>query len=1184
MKGRIFFMTLLVVVLAIGFLMPYTVAQEEVDPVAAELAANEVDRQNPPFRADEPGPLSRQGGTPDAILYFWDFEGTDGGFAGTLDWEWGTYAWAGTCATYYEPPAAYSGTDMWGTVLNECYNNLGNNSGFDTCINDNPADDSILSFTIDLTGVTEPVEMSWWEWYDLYMNWDWGEVYANGNVIFQHCGTGYIIPTAWEEQVADLTPYIGGLVDIEFHMMASAVVERAGWWIDDLMIYTVSSPEIVIDAPPLEAELCPDATETLTFTICNTGNAPLVWEIEEMSPTLQLASMPSSGGNSLGQPASAPTRAVAAPRVTSEADCAAYENYAGAEPLGYAEFCGGAVPSPAVGGPAPAAPTDTGYAQDIGYISDNFVTFVLNDFPGQTVLGTTTNVYYGMDFDPTATTLYALNDTTGELGTIDLADGSFTGLVPCPAPVDIWTGLSIDPVTGVFYASDATDLYIIDPATGNYTLVGPFGTSLMIDIAMGPNGEMYGHDIGTDSIYWIDPATGAATLIGGPTGYNANYAQGLDFDNEDGTLYIFLYIGSGANVYGIVDLATGGVIPLAVDNPTGEFEGAIQTTALPPFDVPWLTEVPTNGVLAPDLCEVVEVTFDATGMMPGEYLADLVISSNDPVTPAVTLPVSLTVLVPPTIEFTPMELAAPTCPGGVEFLDLEICNLGECTLDWFAVEISETVELAGSAPFVPAGSATQGPIPKAPLTDSAPASAPVAVPAAPANPEAVLWDQPLSITNTGTYANQDFEAIFDGYDIFIADDFSNAGWWAVDTLFVVGNTWNAGCDLDCATTLNWHVYADAGGVPAGDPWGGGDPPVWAMSLPTDDPMVSLGTGTGGFQTNVTLTLDIPLYLPPDTYWLVFYPSLNYVDCACQSGRQVADTTNGNAAQVINPGGGFGFPTVWTSVQDPSTWGMVQQDLAFRMEGEVLPDVPWLSLDPAVGSLEAGECMMPEATLDSTGLLPGDYTADLLLVSNDPFAPVSTIPVTFTVWAPAEVVDVTYVITDLQVTFDATVSGDEPITFAWDFGDGNTSDLEDPTHTYDEDGCYAVVFTATNGCAAAVWSEEICVCTEVATMTLSMLTPYPIHMGDMVDFEADIVPDDFTPPFSYTIDYGDGMTEEGSTSDDPMAFSHAFVATGTMRVVVEIWNCGMEVPISDWMDVEVAEPMFYIYLPIVVKNN
>ena len=35
---------------------------------------------------------------------------------------------------------------MWGTVVNCCYNNIGNNTGYDTCINCNPSDDSILSF------------------------------------------------------------------------------------------------------------------------------------------------------------------------------------------------------------------------------------------------------------------------------------------------------------------------------------------------------------------------------------------------------------------------------------------------------------------------------------------------------------------------------------------------------------------------------------------------------------------------------------------------------------------------------------------------------------------------------------------------------------------------------------------------------------------------------------------------------------------------------------------------------------------------------------------------------------------------------------------------------------------------------------------------------------------------------
>lgn len=302
----------------------------------------------------------------------------------------------------------------------------------------------------------------------------------------------------------------------------------------------------------------------------------------------------------------------------------------------------------------PLAPTDYGYALEM-YSSDNFVTFQLNDFSGQTVVGPNTTPFYGMDFDPTATVLYALNDTTDELGTIDLTTGAFTGLVPCPpgGGAANWTGFTIAQ-DGTFYAATATDLYIIDPATGNSTLVGSFGTTTMIAIAIKPDGEMYGHDITSDSIYQIDPTIGVATLVG-PTGYTANYAQGKDFDNEDGTLFIFLYTGGGSNVYGTVNLTTGAVTPLSISNPTCEFEGATQTPMFLP-DIPWLSEDPITGTLSARQCSMVDVTFDSNGLDLGEYYGDLIFTSNDPATPKVTVPVTLTFLAPPLIEFNYYDL------------------------------------------------------------------------------------------------------------------------------------------------------------------------------------------------------------------------------------------------------------------------------------------------------------------------------------------------------------------------------------------------------------------------------------------------------------------------------------------------------------------------------------------------
>jgi len=208
--------------------------QEPGDEAAAEIAAQAAWDASPVFASPPPADPR----APEAIIYSSSFDADNGGLTGSLDWEWGAvYAWtgAGCDSTNYPPPAAHSGTGMWGTVLNGCYANLGNNAGYDSCANSNPADDSILTLTVDLTDYTDAT-LSWWEWYDLFSNWDWAEVYANGSPVFQHCEGSFTAPTAWVQQTANLTPFVGGTVTLEFHMMASSVVNHAGWYLDDLLI------------------------------------------------------------------------------------------------------------------------------------------------------------------------------------------------------------------------------------------------------------------------------------------------------------------------------------------------------------------------------------------------------------------------------------------------------------------------------------------------------------------------------------------------------------------------------------------------------------------------------------------------------------------------------------------------------------------------------------------------------------------------------------------------------------------------------------------------------------------------------------------------------------------------------------------------------------------------------------
>jgi len=234
------------VVIMVAVSAPAQEAADMQDEVAAELAAAAAWEADPVYGNPSSPAVPRE---PDVTVFFSDFEADNGGLSGSLDWEWGTaYSWsAAGCDSTPAPPAApYSGAGMWGTVLNTCYNNLGNNqgSGSGSCNNTNPADDSILSLTVDLSGYTAAT-VTWYEWLDVYSYFDWTEVRVNDVSIWTYCPSSYIAPTAWVQHSHDLTPFVGGVVTIEWHFMSSTVVNRAGWYIDD----------VLVDGTPVPVEL-----------------------------------------------------------------------------------------------------------------------------------------------------------------------------------------------------------------------------------------------------------------------------------------------------------------------------------------------------------------------------------------------------------------------------------------------------------------------------------------------------------------------------------------------------------------------------------------------------------------------------------------------------------------------------------------------------------------------------------------------------------------------------------------------------------------------------------------------------------------------------------------------------------------------------------------------------------------
>lgn len=204
-----------------------------------------------------------------------------------------------------------------------------------------------------------------------------------------------------------------------------------------------------------------------------------------------------------------------------------------------------------------------------------------------------------------------------------------------------------------------------------------------------------------------------------------------------------------------------------------------------------------------------------------------------------------------------------------------------------------------------------------------------------------LWEQPLSSVNQNAYVNQEFSD-YPTYSSYLSDDFVAAKSWMINTIFVPGSGWNGFSTLMNATALNWKIYADNGGVPAGDPSGVGAPPIWSLSALPTDARVTITTGSDGYQSNTLLVLNSPIKLPPGHYWLLFYPTLNFGSYG-QFGVQPSDTLYGLVAKFVNPGGGFGYGTAW---QDWIVVGAVEHDIAFSIggtEGEL-----WKSVAPIDG--------------------------------------------------------------------------------------------------------------------------------------------------------------------------------------------------------------------------------------------
>lgn len=103
----------------------------------------------------------------------------------------------------------------------------------------------------------------------------------------------------------------------------------------------------------------------------------------------------------------------------------------------------------------------------------------------------------------------------------------------------------------------------------------------------------------------------------------------------------------------------------------------------------WLETDKENGSIAAGQSEVVNVTFDATGLDGGVYTTTLMVGSNDPVTPVKNVPVTLTVTGAPDIAISKTSLNFQNVyVGGTKEMFFSIRNSGSDVLSVSSISVS----------------------------------------------------------------------------------------------------------------------------------------------------------------------------------------------------------------------------------------------------------------------------------------------------------------------------------------------------------------------------------------------------------------------------------------------------------------------------------------------------------------
>lgn len=186
-----------------------------------------------------------------------------------------------------------------------------------------------------------------------------------------------------------------------------------------------------------------------------------------------------------------------------------------------------------------------------------------------------------------------------------------------------------------------------------------------------------------------------------------------------------------------------------------------------------------------------------------------------------------------------------------------------------------------------------------------------------------------------------------------------------------------------------------------------------------------------------------------------------------------------------------FEIKTSSCDNPGSFNLpVKNDGSMNLQYYFSTPQPWIIL-PDSGILLPSDSINELVKIDFTGMAPGIYNGILNIHSNDPSNPVFIINIKLQIYN-YPCADFSYSYTCGGPVYFIDQSVNNPSSWYWEFGDGGTSTIKNPSHVYSANGIYSVkLVVCKSGLCDTIYKENFIVTSDLGPIIPSC-TPATIN--------------------------------------------------------------------------------------------